>query len=156
MKLSAIIYKCMAKVVTQQEADFLLKMEKIKVDDNEWALPLGGKKLSIPLLSKDKKEKFVLDANSSQLCLTKLTLQNRARDTIILCRLDIGVPHRNPDGTEIGSPHLHIYKEGFDDKWAYPLPQDFFSNTNDRWQVLVDFMKYCNIVDVPNFKRGLF
>ena len=146
----------MAKIITQEEAEKLLKMEKVKVDDQEWSLPVYGNKISVPLQSRDNKEKFMLDANSSRMVLTKLTLQNRTRETITLCRLDIGVPHRNPDGNEIGSPHLHIYKEGFDDKWAYPLPTEIFSNTNEKWQILMDFMKYCNIVDMPNFKRGLF
>ena len=73
-----------------------------------------------------------------------------------MCRLDLGVPHRNPDGEEIPAPHLHIYREGYDDKWAYPLPQDTFTNIDDKWQIFLDFMKYCNIVDAPNFKRGLF
>lgn len=146
----------MAKNITQEEADALLKMEKIKINDQEWSLPFGGGKISVPLQSKSNKEKFLLDANTSRLSLSKLTLQNRTRETIVLCRLDLGVPHRNPDGEEIPAPHIHIYKEGFDDKWAYALPKELFSNTNDRWQLLLDFMKYCNIVDVPNFKRGLF
>ena len=110
----------------------------------------------MPLQSKDSKEKFVLDANSSRICLYKLTLQNRTRETIILCRLDLGTPHRNPDGKEVGSPHIHIYKEGFDDKWAYPLPNDIFINTDNKWGLLMDFMKYCHVVDAPNFQRGLF
>ena len=146
----------MAKIITQEEAEKLLKIEKIKVDNKEWALPFGGNKISVPLQSKDKKEKFMLDANTSRFCLKKLTLQNRTRDPIILCRLDLGITHRNPNGEEIGSPHLHIYKEGFDDKWAYPLPEGIFQDVDNRWKLLCDFMKYCNIVEKPNFKRGLF
>lgn len=146
----------MAKIITQEEADNLLKMEKVKIDDQEWSLPMCGDKISVPLQSKNNKEKFLLDANSSRLSLSKYTLQNRTRETVILCRLDLGVPHRNPDGNEIAAPHLHVYKEGFDDKWAYPLPENIFKNQSDRWEILMDFMKYCNIVDMPNFKRGLF
>lgn len=146
----------MSKIITQEEADNLLKMEKVKVDDQEWSLPIGGSKISVPLQSINNKEKFLLDANTSRMSLSKLTLQNRTRETIILCRVDLGVPHRNPDGEEIAGPHIHLYKEGFDDKWAYALPKEIFSNTEDRWQLLMDFMKYCNVVDAPNFKRGLF
>ena len=32
-----------------------------------------------------------------------------------------GSPHTNPDDQIIGGTHLHIYKEGFDDRWAYPI-----------------------------------
>lgn len=53
-------------------------------------------------------------------------------------------------------PHIHVYREGFDDKWAYQIPSGVFSDLSDRWQTLVDFMKYCNIIDPPNFKKGLF
>ena len=146
----------MAKVVTQEEANKLFEMKKIKVDDKEWAIPFGGEKISVPLQSTNLKEKFMLDVNSSRLSLIKITYQNRTRDTLILCRLDSGTPHRNPDGEEIGSPHLHIYRENFDDKWAFPLPKENFKDINNRWQTLIDFMNYCNIVEYPNFKRGLF
>lgn len=145
----------MAKIITQKEADKLFSMEKVKVDDTLWQLPYGGDKSSIPLQSKDGKEKFMLDVNTSRICLSKLTLQNRTRETITLCRLDLGVPHRNPDGQEVGSPHIHLYKEGFDDKWAYPLPNDIFKNLDNKWDILVSFMTYCNITDVPNFNGKL-
>jgi hypothetical protein len=36
-------------------------------------------------------------------------------------RLDLdGPPHRNPDDEEIPWPHLHVYREGYGDKWASP------------------------------------
>ena len=75
---------------------------------------------------------------------------------IPLLRLDIGVGHRNPDGQEIQGPHLHIYREGYDAKWAYPLPIDKFKNIKDIRATLNDFMKFCNIVDPPNINLGLF
>jgi hypothetical protein len=61
--------------------------------------------------------------------LIKGTYQNRARYVVVLVRLDFGgKPHRNPDGEEIASPHLHIYREGVGDKWAYPVTADRFAN----------------------------
>lgn len=146
----------MSKDLTQGEADNLFAMEKVKIDDQEWDLPFGGNAIKVPLESKDGKEKFLLDASTGQLNISRFKLQNRTRETIILRRLDLTSPHRNPDGQEIGVPHLHIYKEGYGDKWAYELPNGVFTNLNDRWQVLVDFMKYCNISDFPSFRKGLF
>ena len=52
---------------------------------------------------------------------TKVTYQTRARQIIVLARLDFGPDHRNPDGNIVGSPHLHVYREGYGDKWAYKL-----------------------------------
>ena len=75
----------------------------------------------------------------------------------MLVRLDFGgKPHRNPDGEEIASPHLHIYREDFGDKWAHSVPADSFPNTQDAWRTLNDFMRFCNIVEPPVFNRGLF
>jgi hypothetical protein len=73
---------------------------------------------------------FLLDVTLYQIKLTKATFQNRARAVIILYRLDIdGAPHRNPDDQEVPCPHLHVYREGFGDKWATPAPTDKFPDT---------------------------
>jgi hypothetical protein len=75
----------------------------------------------------------------------------------ILARLDFGgPPHRNPDGEEIPCPHLHLYREGYGDKWAVPIPVDRFPNVNDLWLTLQDFMDYCNVIEPPQIIRGVF
>ena len=89
--------------------------------------------------------------------LTKATYQNRARSVIILLRLDLdGAPHRNPDDEEIPCPHLHIYKEGYGDKWVIPAPADKFPNTGDLFKTLEDFVQHCNIMNLPRLQNGLF
>jgi hypothetical protein len=76
---------------------------------------------------------------------------------VVLVRLDFGgSPHRNPDGEEIGSPHLHVYREGFGDKWAMPVPLDVFANLHDLARTLDDFMDYCHVVSRPAIERELF
>lgn len=142
--------------LTEQEANFFLNMDKVKVDNKEWDLPDLGGKISIPIISADKKEHFWLDVSRTRINLKKQKYQTRFREAIILARLDLDNKHRNPDGEEIGSPHLHLYKEGYNDKWAYPIPDDIFTNINDAWYTLHDFMKYCQIIEAPNFRRGLF
>ena len=98
----------------------------------------------------------MLDLSRGRIELSRNKFQNRARKTEILVRLDIGgAPHRNPDGEEVPCPHLHLYKEGCGDKWAYAVPESFI-NLKDISQTLEDFMKYCNIVEPPNINRGLF
>jgi len=83
--------------------------------------------------------------------------QNRARQVVVLVRLDCGgASHRNPDGEEIPSPHLHIYREDYGDKYAIPAPPESFANTNDLWQSLKDFERYCNITKPPLIEKGLF
>ncbi len=109
------------------------------------------------LVSSDGRERFHLDLFRARIDLRKGTFQNRGRGVTILARLDFGgQPHRNPDGEEVGSPHLHLYREGFGDKWAFPVPSDYFSNLDDPWQTLDDFMQFCNITKPPFVVRGLF
>lgn len=118
--------------ITQIEADALIAMEKHRVDDVEWLFSGPGGTLAIPLISSDKRENFILDVSRAQIKLTKATYQNRARQAIILMRLDLdGRPHRNPDGIEIPCPHLHVYREGYGDKWAIAAPAERYTNTLD-------------------------
>jgi hypothetical protein len=99
----------------------------------------------------------MLDVTRGQIKLTKATFQNRVRAVIILIRLDLaGPPHRNPDGVEIPCPHLHIYREGYGDKWAIPAPLAIYSNTLDLFSTFETFMQECNITGPPRIQKGLF
>jgi len=142
--------------LTQIEADALIALPKHRVDDTQWDYPgVGG--ISIPLVSADRREQFVLDLRRGRIDLSKETFQNRGRQVVVLVRLDLGgAPHRNPDGEEIGPPHLHLYREGFADKWAVPAPPDRFANLSDPWGTVEDFMRYCSVVEPPLIRRGLF
>ncbi len=142
--------------LTQALADALIALEKHRIDESHHVFPDQGT-VTIPLISADKRETFVLDLRNSGIDLVKATYQNRTRQVIVLVRLDLGdKPHTNPDGEQIPSPHLHLYKEGYADKWAIPLPRSIFSNPKDKWRSLQDFMKYCNITRTPHIERGLF
>jgi hypothetical protein len=106
-------------------------------------------------MSRDERERFSLDINRKRIALTT-GYQTRARQVVVLARLDFAAPHRNPDDTEVGVPHLHLYREGFGDKWAIEVPVGLLSNPADAWQVLLDFMRYCGVVEHPDIRRGLF
>lgn len=143
--------------ITQSEADALIALEKIRVDDKAWSFPNPGEQLLIPLSSVDKRETFTLDITRSRIKLTKASYQNRAHQAIILIRLDVdGPPHRNPDGVEIPCPHLHIYREGFGDKWAQPAPVICYANTRDLYSTMWAFIGQCNVTQAPQIERGLF
>jgi hypothetical protein len=143
--------------LTQDEADLLIAMKKYKVNDERWDYPGLGGSISVPLVSEDKRENFILDIYRGKIDLVKGTYQNRSRQVVVLVRLDFGGhPHRNPDGQDVLSPHLHVYREGYGDKWAAPVPQEKFPNIADLWQTMHDFMLYCNIVEQPNLNKGLF
>jgi len=143
--------------LTQIEADALIALPKVKVDNNTYDYPGTGGSLIVSLTSQDKRESFLLDISRGRIELRKGKYQMRGHQIIVLARLDFGgPPHRNPDGVDIPCPHLHLYREGFGDKWAVPVPADRFPNLGDLWQTLVDFMGYCNVVDPPDIQRGLY
>lgn len=143
-------------ILSQTDADSLLAIEKHRVDDKPYKFPVGGQNLSINLNSFDKRELFILDIYQGRLNLAKVKFQNRVKQVIILVRLDIdSSPHRNPDNVEISKNHIHLYKEGYGDKWAYEIPSRQFPRINDIYLTLDDFMKYCNITKPPYITKGL-
>ncbi|GEM_PF-2690004 len=65
-----------------------------------------------------------------------------------ICRLDYGrfiQSHSNPDGTIVAGPHLHVYREGFDDKYAIPLSSVFPGFEGDTVELVKVFLDYCHI-----------
>ena len=143
--------------LTQAEADRLLALEKHRVDDQVWSPPHRGARITVPLTSVDGHESFLLDFRRARINILKSTYQTRGRQVFVLARLDVGgAPHRNPDDEVIECPHLHLYRDGFHDKWAIPVPADRFSNLDDAMQTLLDFMDYCNVTQRPLLQSALF
>lgn len=118
--------------------------------------PAAGERLVIPLVSLDRSEEFLLDATRSRIDFSKITYQSRTRIAIVLLRLDLnGPPHRNPDDALIPCPHLHIYREGYGDKWAFPVPPQFM-HLDDMLLTFTDFLAECNVVEPPLVQSVLF
>lgn len=150
-------------MLAQTEAEYLINLQKKKKTNEKLLFPTPGNFLIIPVLSLDELENFLIDINRGKKRITKCTYQERYRESIVLVRVDIdGAPHSNPDVTKvplqilepyngkiINSPHLHLYIEGFLDKWAIPIPIDKFPNTDNLIKSLSDFFTYCNVVDKP-------
>jgi len=72
-------------------------------------------------------------------------------------RLDLdGPPHRNPDDEWIPCPHLHVYREGFGDKWASTAPIERYTDPTNLGAMFHAFMKHCNVNKPPQIQVGLF
>lgn len=140
----------------QHEADRLLAIPK-HAEQERLVFPGGaGGKLTIHLHSDDRHEEFLMDVTRASIRLTKATLQHRARVAVILVRIDLdGPPHRNPDGAEIPCPHIHLYREGYGDKWASLLPP-WVTDPSDPWRTFHELMLFCNVVTAPNLEREFF
>ena len=146
----------MSSELTKNEIKYLLNLEKNYVEAQKCIYPTKKKKKNIQLSSTDKNEEFILDITRPHISLLKNTFQNRARNSIVLLRLDLNpAPHRNPDGKVVTGNHLHIYREGFGDKYAYSLP-DVFSDCKDISDFLDKFMDYCHIINKPIIEEDLF
>ena len=142
-------------MLTETEANALIAMRKTFVNPSVISL-LAGSDQTHELLGDDKRERFLLDLWRGTMRLSKLKFQTRGRTVIVLVRLDIdGAPHTNPDGAEMKCPHLHLYREGYEDKWAYPIDPNDFSNPKDTGQTFKNFCQYCNVVQIPRFQEEL-
>ena len=144
-------------MLTQTKADELLAMVKQLLEMLPIHFPLSGELLQLELKSEDGRESFTVDVNRrGKIKLSKCTYQERYAVVEILLRLDIDGPtHENPDGVEVPTPHLHIYREGFADKWAIPAPAEF-TNTSDLVKTLREFLRYCNVSEIPAIQAGAF
>jgi hypothetical protein len=141
-------------VLTQSEADILLTMTKSFASAAAISISPGVDDTR-ELIGVDPKERFLLDVWRSTFRLSKLRFQTRGRQVIVL-RLDIdGAPHTNPDGVRLSGTHLHLYREGYDDKWAEPLDPSRFRDPRNIQRAFENFCSYCNVQGTPPFQSGL-
>lgn len=93
-----------------------IKTKPVSFPEQNQAVSLKGK-------GSLTKAAYIMNINRKRCIFKRITYQNRLEKTsIILARLDIDTkPHRNPDGSLIGGTHLHLYQEGFGDRWAFAL-----------------------------------
>ncbi len=159
----------MAHFITQHDADFFFAMEKFPEEEKEYEFPASGQKLTIAFTSSDKRESFLFDIYRGSIRITKVTYQNRVRKAYILRRLDVDGPmHVNPEvetvpfpylepynGKEIPTPHLHLYVEGFGEKWAIPAGDILEMQNKDIFELMKHFFSYCNVKQLPNIKKTL-
>lgn len=143
-------------MLDQATADALIGCDK-EIVEKDIIFPKQNDILILNLICINNSEKLLLDINrKGTFKLTRCTYQNRYQTNTQLIRLDIDTkPHRNPDHQVISPTHIHIYREGYGDSWAYPLnnipnrPNSIFTNTSDLVQTFFDFCKFCNISKIP-------
>lgn len=139
----------------QSEADRLIKIAKYVVD-TEVILPLANECRDLKVLSVNKKEEFLVYLNrKGRIELHRCTYQmsRKTREILVRVDLDLDKSHQNPsyDGKPeelIRGPHVHLYKEGYGDRIAYPLDEIFPGlNPLEIEEAFKCFSEYCNITD---------
>ena len=146
--------------ISQAEADALLALPKIFKGDEplEFSMttPMDYERV---LLSNDRREEFILTIERGNRKRARLKYQTRARKIVVLARLDLDGPaHRNPPDSphrpneRLLCPHLHLYREGFEDRIAYPIsdiPDFIVTNASSGLVWLEYFLKFCHVGGVP-------
>lgn len=136
-------------MLTNQEARDLLSKDKIFIEDEQILLSPGCRDAR-DVESIDRVDSFKLDYYRGSIKLSRVRHQLRSQTTIILVRLDIdGPPHTNPDGQVIGPTHMHLFREGYEDKWAEEIDRSIFTDAANIRLTLEQFCEYCNISNVP-------
>lgn len=137
-------------MLTQAEANQFMQMAKhFVLAPASISIP-PGTDVTYELASLDNREKFLLDVWRGTLRLTKLRFQSRVRTIVVLVRLDVdGAPHTNPDGQKLTGTHLHLFREGYEDKWAYPVDPKVFTVLSDPGTTFQEFCSFCKIESPP-------
>ena len=138
----------MAVLLTQEEATDLLELLK-KCVSSSISLPKQGGREDISVVSTEREsEKFIISVNRRNKRVNKVSYVARyKKGDVVLLRLDVGVtsPHVNPEllgGEILTGPHLHIYREGFEERYAIP----FDIKNDDLITNFLAFLKRFNVL----------
>lgn len=134
--------------LTQNEADHLINMLK-RTLATEINFPEKNSATEFEVQGDTKQDLFTIKIFRSKIRHNKYTLGARIKkDSIILLELHVNPsnPHSNPNGEKIIGSHWHIYREGYDRKFAFPAADiqddNFVENT------LLFFEKF-NLIEKP-------
>ena len=131
--------------ITQSEYDYFMKQPK----EFELLTPIklgpAPLKWSRKVNAEGIKDAFALDFYRGSFELKKYTYNHRFRSCIVLFRYDASGRHTNPDDVVFEGPHIHLYRSGYADKWAFPIA-DAGIDENDSMEIVFEKILYfCNI-----------
>lgn len=135
--------------LSQSEFDYLMNQEKRFEDESTILLGPAPLQWSKKIQSTSTKDTFSLDFYRGTFRLEKYTYNHRFKQTTVLMRFDSYGEHSNPDGERISGHHVHIYKEGFGDKFAYPASNYGIESSDTIEVVMQKILVYCNIKIIP-------
>lgn len=165
--------------LSQEEADRLRLIPK----EFESATPIDITRveegLVLPAISSDQKEKFLIDIWQASIKLSKWRYQERTHKIIPLLRLELDAsPHLNRNITiedqnrvmqnygwpfvpRLDGNHVHVYIEGYSDRWAFPLSifpslEQVIKPGNQNYIAIINaFLRECNFTQPIQFLKQL-
>lgn len=105
---------------------------------------------------KKTSDKFLLDFYRGSFELAKYTANKRFRQTLIMFRYDNAGRHTNPDGESFDGPHVHLYREGFNDKFAFPVSKIDIREDESMEDKFRKILHFCNIIECPGMLIPMF
>ena len=142
--------------ITQQEFDHLIAFEKAFDEADMLILGPPPASWSREMTAPSTRDKFILDFRRGGFEISKYSYNKRYRQTIIMVRYCSSVRHTNPDGVTFDGPHVHLFREGYDDKFAFPVSDIGVTVGEGMDVVLMKLLRYCNVTGVPAIEVGLF
>ncbi len=149
------------------DSEFLLNIqERKKYIENYFNFPRQNEFITLNAQGSQTQNNYLIDINKKQATLERVTFQGRHRVNIILLRMDIGTkPHTNPDKTLISGNHIHIYKDGYHDTFAYELNDPVLNELNPAFDLtkfktknhtnlFIAFSEFCNFDQCPIIKQS--
>ncbi len=143
--------------ITQSEFEFLMSQDKT-FDDIISPVQLGPAPIqwTRQLNSIATKEVFLLDFYRGSFEISKYTINQRYRQTVILLRYDNGGRHTNPDQVLLEGAHIHLYREGYNDKFAFPVSEIGVEKSDTMETVFKKILHFCNVKNFPTIEISMF
>ena len=73
-----------------------------------------------------------------------------------MLRYDNGGRHTNPDEVMFDGPHVHLYREGYNDKFAFPVSEINVNEAEPIETVFNKIMLFCNVTRIPSVEIPMF
>ncbi len=135
-------------ILDQAMADGLIATRKVFIDKKPLTVNRPYNEQKELRSERDPYEVFYLNITQTAIEFGRYFTVTRFFQTpLVRACLDPDAVHPNPDGTKIKGAHIHLYRQGYKDRFAYPLSEKGFTNT-EIVPFLKEFLKFCNIEDI--------
>lgn len=165
-------------MLTNQEAKYLLDLEKVLANPNQ-TVDLSRKKNRLELISlQDSDYEFWVEITTNQKIILKTSIHHLESNSYIgLLRIDYKGGHHNPANVlsslpeflkpyagkwfEPTEPHMHIYVEGYRPLvWAIPLsdidfPVKDITQPSDLSDLIFNFAREINLKSIINIQQAI-
>lgn len=164
--------------MTNHEAEYLMKLEKVLADPHQ-IIDLKDKKNRLELIShQDSERNFCVEITSNRKIILKTSIHHLESNTYVgLLRIDFKGTHRNPSGIKDTLPdylkpyagkwfepnehHMHVFVEGYKTlAWAIPLADiDFpikeINDASDLSELITSFAGLINLTSQINIQQAI-